>query len=292
MKHPRLNVVGCGRLGQAIARLLSAGGLVEEVHLCNRSQESGERAVSEMGVGTAHPTISDLPASALWLIGCGDQAIEEVAARIAEDGALLPDAVIFHCSGFLSSDVLRAVKEKGAHIASVHPVRSFANLEMAVRGFPGTFCGVEGEAYAQEVLRVMFTSLGGRVFPLSTETKVLCHAGHVFASNYLVSLLQCANRLYAAAGIPEDLSWQLMEPLVRGTVDNVMRLGPSQALTGPIARGESGIIELQAKAVANRDALLGEIYARLGLAAVDIARVQGLSDERGAMVRRVLGDAR
>jgi predicted short-subunit dehydrogenase-like oxidoreductase (DUF2520 family) len=79
-----------------------------------------------------------------------------------------------------------------------------------------------------------------------------------------------------------------MEPLVRGTVDNVMRLGPSQALTGPIARGESGVVELQAKAVAQRDALLGEIYARLGLAAVDIARIQGLSDEKGALVRRVL----
>ncbi len=288
MTHPRLNVVGCGRLGQAIARLLIARGLVQELHLCNRSQESGERAVAAIGVGTAHPTISDLPASALWLIGCGDQAIEGVVARIAEEGALLSDAVVFHCSGFLSSDVLRAVKEKGAHIASVHPVRSFANLEMAVRDFPGTFCGVEGEAYAQEVLRVMFTKLEGKVFHLSKEGKVLCHAGHVFASNYLVSLLECANRLYAAAGIPEELSWQLMEPLVRGTVDNVMRLGPSQALTGPIARGESGVVELQAKAVAQRDALLGEIYARLGLAAVDIARIQGLSDEKGALVRRVL----
>ena len=54
MKHPRLNIVGCGRLGQAIARLLSVGGLVGEVHLCNRSQESGESAVVAVGVGTAH----------------------------------------------------------------------------------------------------------------------------------------------------------------------------------------------------------------------------------------------
>ena len=288
MKHPRLNIVGCGRLGQAIARLLSVGGFVGEVHLCNRSQESGESAVVAVGVGTAHAKVSDLPASALWLIGCGDQAIEEVAARIAEEGDFLPNAAVFHCSGFLSSDVLRAVKRKGAHIASVHPVRSFANLEMAVREFPGTFCGIEGESHAEAVVGEIFTKLGGRVFPLSTKGKVLCHAGHVFASNYLVSLLECANRLYAAAGIPEALSWQLMEPLVRGTVDNVMQLGPSQALTGPIARGESGIVELQAQAVAQRDALLGEIYALLGIAAVDIARAQGLSDEKGALVRRAL----
>ena len=292
MTHRRLNIVGCGRLGQAMARLVLEARLVEEVHLCNRSQESGDRAVAAVGGGTAYAAVSALPASALWLIGCGDQAIEEVAERIADEGTLLPDAIVFHCSGFLSSEVLRAVKNKGAHIASVHPVRSFANLDMSVRDFPGTFCGIEGETYAQQIVREIFTKLGGSVFPLSTEGKVLCHAGHVFASNYLVSLLECANRLYTAAGIPEELSWQLMEPLVQGTVDNVMRLGPSHALTGPIARGESGVVELQAKAVAQRDALLGEIYSRLGLAAVDIARVQGLSDESGELVRRALKQQR
>jgi predicted short-subunit dehydrogenase-like oxidoreductase (DUF2520 family) len=218
--------------------------------------------------------------------------MEEVAERIADEGALLPDAVVFHCSGFLSSEVLRAVKKKGAHIASVHPVRSFANLDMSIADFPGTFCGIEGEAHAQEVVRELFTKLGGIVFPLSKEGKVLCHAGHVFASNYLVSLLECAHRLYGAAGIPEELSWRLMEPLVRGTVENVMRLGPSNALTGPIARGESGVVELQARTVAQRDALLGEIYARLGLAAVDIARAQGLSDERCESVRYALSEER
>lgn len=292
MTHHRLNVVGCGRLGQAITRLVIEARLAQEVHLCNRSEESGNRAVAAIGGGTAHATVAALPSSALWLIGCGDQAMEEIAERIADEGALLPDAVVFHCSGFLSSEVLRAVKKKGAHIASVHPVRSFANLDMSVADFPGTFCGIEGEAYAQEVVRELFTKLGGRVFPLSTEGKVLCHAGHVFASNYLVSLLECANRLYGAAGIPEELSWRLMEPLVRGTVENVMRLGPSNALTGPIARGESGVVELQARTVAQRDALLGEIYARLGLAAVDIARAQGLSDERCELVRSALSEER
>lgn len=275
-----------------MARLVLEARLVQEVHLCNQSQESGDRAVVAIGGGTAYAALSALPASALWLIGCGDQAIERVAERIADEGALLPDAVVFHCSGLLSSQVLRAVRSKGAHIASVHPVRSFADLEMSVRDFPGTFCGVEGEPRAQEIVSDIFAKLGGRVFPLSTEGKVLCHAGHVFASNYLVSLLECANRLYSAAGIPVELSWQLMEPLVRGTVDNVMRLGPSQALTGPIARGESGVVEHQARAVAEQDALLGEIYARLGLAAVDIARAQGISDERCELVRRALSEQR
>jgi predicted short-subunit dehydrogenase-like oxidoreductase (DUF2520 family) len=268
--------------------LLVAAQVVDEVHVCNSSKESADRAVAAIGFGTAHAAISGMPPSKLWLLSCGDDALEGVAERVAGEGALLPNAVVFQCSGLVPSDVLRAVKSKGAHIASAHPVRSFANLEMAVRDFPGTFCGIEGEAHACEVVSELFSKIQGRVFPLSAESKVLCHAGHVCASNYLVALLHSAQRLYAAAGLPEDLLWSLMEPLVRGTIDNVMRLGPTRALTGPIARGEEGVVALQGRAVSEQSAVLGDIYATLGLVAVDIARAQGLSSEKCEMVRRAL----
>jgi predicted short-subunit dehydrogenase-like oxidoreductase (DUF2520 family) len=284
-----LNIVGCGRLGQAIAKLVSGAYLVEDIHVCNRSQASADRAVAAIGVGTAYSTIAKMPPSGLWLISCGDQEIESVANRVAVEGALMPDAVVFHCSGLLSSEALGVLKTRGASVASVHPVRSFANLEMAVQDFPGTFCGVEGELRSQEVVTEIFTKIGGRVFPLSTEGKVLCHAGHVFASNYLVALLECSRRLYGAAGIPEEMVWQLMEPLVRGTVDNVMRLGPATALTGPIARGEGAVVERQSKAVAQESPPLGDLYTRLGSIAVDVARQQGLSPESCEAVRRSLG---
>jgi predicted short-subunit dehydrogenase-like oxidoreductase (DUF2520 family) len=288
MTHIDINVVGCGRLGQAIAKLFAAAGLVKDIHVCNRTLASGERAVAAMGVGFAHAAISEIPASDLWLISCGDQEIESVAEQVAARGALGPDAVVFHCSGFLTSEVLSVLALKGARIASVHPIRSFADIEMSVRDFPGTFCGIEGEIAAQEILSDLFTKIGGRVFPLSKEGKVLCHAGHVFASNYLVALLDCAHRLYRAAAIPDDLAWRLMEPLVRGTVDNIMRLGPPNALTGPIARGEVEVVRHQLSAVAQESSEVGELYARLGLIATDVARSRGLSAESCETIRVVL----
>ncbi len=289
MKHSRLNVVGCGRLGQAISTLLIAAGIVDEIHACNRSQASADHAVAAIGVGVAHRSIGEMPPSRLWLISCGDEAIEAVAQRVASEGACLQDAIVFHCSGFLDSAVLESARRAGAHVASVHPVRSFADREMAVRDFPGTFCGIEGDQAAQEILTEIFTTIGGRVFPLSSEGKILCHAGHVFASNYVVSLLECAHRLYRAAGIPEELSWCLMEPLVRSAVDNMVRLGPARALTGPIARGEAGVVERQAMAVSRESPLSGELYRLLGRLAVEVAWANGLSAERGEEILGVLG---
>ena len=288
MKHPNLNVVGCGRLGQALTKLFVDAQLVGEARICNRSVESGQRAVQAIGAGKVYRSYGEMPSSALWLIGSGDQQIPEVAERLAESGAFEKPSVVFHGSGVITSEVLAPLRSRGCFVASVHPVRSFANADLATRAFAGTFCGIEGDEGAMEVLRDLFTLVGGEVFSLSTEAKMVCHAGHVFASNYLVALLKVARDLYAAAGIPDHIAWRLMAPLVQGTVDNVMRLGPTKALTGPIARGEGAVVARQLGKVAEESPSFGDLYSQLGLVALEIAGSQGLSAEQSESIRRVL----
>ena len=48
------------------------------------------------------------------------------------------------------------MKEQGALIASVHPIKTFTDAEAAVQTFPGTFCSAEGDAEALAVLRPAF----------------------------------------------------------------------------------------------------------------------------------------
>lgn len=287
-----LNVIGCGRLGQAIAKLLVTHGVTKHVYVCNRSRVSGERAVTVIGRGTACESVPEMPPSDLWLLSCGDQEIGTVAQCLAESGTLSPRSVVFHCSGILSSEVLAPLRARGALVGSVHPVRSFADADLAVREFAGTYCAIEGDLEAVRVLETLFTKVGGRAFTISSDAKMLCHAGHVFASNYLVALLECSRRLYAAAGVPEDLAVQIMQPLVHGTLQNVSRLGHAQALTGPIARGESGVVAEQLSRVAGSDPLLGDLYQSLGRIAVELARAQGLSPEKCAQVEAAFAEPR
>ena len=290
MNLSSMNVVGCGRLGQAITKLLVMNSLIERVHVCNRSQASGERAVAAIGLGGVCGSIQEMPGSNFWLISCGDQEIAAVAQQLADSGALTAQSLVFHCSGVLSSEVLSPLRAKGALIASVHPVRSFANADLAVREFAGTYCAIEGDPEAVRILTSLFARIGAQVFTIPCEAKMLCHAGHVFASNYLVALLECSRRLYVAAGVPEDLAVQIMQPLVQGTLENVSRLGHAQALTGPIARGDAGVVAQQIAQVATKDPLLGELYASLGQVAVALAHAQGLSSESCAKVRDALGE--
>jgi predicted short-subunit dehydrogenase-like oxidoreductase (DUF2520 family) len=71
---------------------------------------------------------------------------------------------------------------------------------------------------------------------------------------------------------------ELIEPFIRGTIDNNMKFGSSAALTGPIARGDLLLVESQLAAVTQISLSLGQLYRELGLIAVDLSHKQGKAD--------------
>lgn len=211
-----------------------------------------------------------------------------VARELREASALQSNDLVFHCSGALSSRALAPLRELGAVVASVHPIRSFADPTAPTLSFEGTRCAFEGDSTARESLSALFESIGGGVFEIATDAKLLLHAGHVFASNYVVSVLECANRLYAEAGVDPAVAREFMGPLVVSVVDNVSRLGTVGALTGPIARGESELVATQLEATRAALPAIGELYTKLGEIAADLAERQGLPPDRAEATRRAL----
>jgi predicted short-subunit dehydrogenase-like oxidoreductase (DUF2520 family) len=138
--------------------------------------------------------------------------------------------------------------------------------------FDGTFCSIEGDAPAVELLRAALERIGAQVIAIDASAKTLYHAASVFASNYLVSLMDVALRTYAAAGIPDDTARRLAQPLVTETVANVFRLGPAQALTGPIARGDWATVAKQQRAVDGWDPQAGALYELMAELTAELAR--------------------
>jgi len=66
-----------------------------------------------------------------------------------------------------------------------------------------------------------------------------------------------------------------MEPLVRGTVDNIFRDGTVQALTGPIARGDCAVVSGQLEALDDWDSEIALVYRALGRIALDLSSRRG-----------------
>ncbi|HJV76421.1 MAG TPA: Rossmann-like and DUF2520 domain-containing protein [Noviherbaspirillum sp.] len=266
-----LNIIGCGNTGRVLGKLWAANGPFVIQHVLNRSVQSGEQAVAFMQAGKAVSSYSELRPADITMIATPDSQIAESCAALAQLGLLRAGSVVFHCSGALPSTELKDASGRGAAVASVHPIRSFAAPEQAVEAFAGTFCGIEGDQEAVSLLSSAFTAIGARLVPIDAAFKSVYHAAAVFASNYLVTLLDVAMQAYIKAGIPQEVALQMMEPLVRGTVDNVFRLGPTDALTGPIARGDIGTAVKQYRAINTWDQRHGALYKQLAKLTADIA---------------------
>lgn len=257
-----LNIVGAGHVGRVLGRLFGARGLFEVQDVLTRSPASALDAVRFIGAGRALGAASELRPASAWMLAVSDDQIAAVCTALAGAG-LLEGAIVFHCSGAKSSGDLQPAIEAGAHVASVHPVRSFADPEAVAAAFDGTWCGIEGDAAALAVLAPAFDAIGARLVAIDASAKTVYHAASVFASNYLVTVLDAALRAYAAAGVPEAVARELARPLASETLANVFRLGPAGALSGPVARGDFATVARQHEALKGWDAPTAELYDAL-----------------------------
>ncbi len=237
----------------------------------NRTHASAEDAVAFIGAGQALAAYDTLPKSDIYLIGTPDDGIAQTCERLAASGLIDKTTIVFHCSGALSSGYLQAARACGAAVASIHPIRSFAHPDTAVQQFKGTYCGVEGDARALDVLQPLFRAIGAEIVAIDGERKVLYHSAAVVASNYLVTLLDTARQLYVAAGVDPQAALAMLAPLTRGTLENVLQLGPEAALTGPVARGDMETVARQQSALDALRPELGDMYRLLAQLTTELA---------------------
>ena len=257
----KLNIIGAGKVGRVLGRLFAHNGVFDLQDVLTRSPASAVQACAFMGGGTACTSLDAMREAEVWMLAVGDDQIASACAQVA--GRLKPGAVVFHCSGARSSSELASASQAGALTASVHPIRSFADPAQVAEHFGGTFCGIEGDAAALAMLSSAFEAIGARPVAIDAAAKTVYHAASVFASNYLVTVLDAALRAYQAAGVSEEVARQLAAPLATETMANVFRLGAAAALTGPIARGDFDTVARQQAALDNWDGATGELYRAL-----------------------------
>lgn len=256
-----LNIIGAGKVGRVLGRLFARHRVFEIGQIANRSALTTEQAVVFIGAGMAVTGFAELAPADVTMLTVPDDQIAIVCQELVALGMIKSGSIVFHCSGAKASTELLAASAVGAAVASLHPVCSFADPGQLVAHFEGSICSLEGDAMALQVLTPALHAIRGKVVLISAANKLLYHAGSVFASNYLVTLMEVALQTYQAAGISAEVAKAMAEPLARQSLDNVFKLGSEAALTGPIARGDMATVENQAEVVREWDEAAGNLYA-------------------------------
>lgn len=216
-------VVGPGRAGRTM------------ILACQRAGHEVVGVVSRNAIDPGWPPFSfgdALPEADLLLLTVSDDAIAPVAESLS--GTASRVAVAAHMSGFAPVAVLRPLREGRTATGGFHPLVSMPDPEAGLAGMAGAYVGIGGAPLAVDVLSHLADSIGLTSFRLEDETRPAYHAAAAAAANFVVSSLAVSADLFESVAINP----LVVRPLVEKVVSNFFDLGPSQSLTGPIARGD------------------------------------------------------
>jgi predicted short-subunit dehydrogenase-like oxidoreductase (DUF2520 family) len=189
---------------------------------------------------------------------------------------------VVHCSGVDSLDILEPARKIGAQVGSFHPLQTFASMSKAVENLAGSTFALEAEGELLKILKGMALALEGRWIKLAAGDKAAYHTAAVISSNYLVTLINMSANLWNSFGIPPEQAIQALMPLLRGTLNNIENLGIPKALTGPIARGDIGTIQIHLNTLRMQAPAMVSAYSEIGLQTIPIALAKGTIDGRQA----------
>jgi len=266
-----ISIIGAGRLGTSLASALGKKGYSIKALSCKKSSSAKE---SQKIVGKGKALTDNVRAARLGdlvFLCLPDEEIEKVAAQLASSNIDWLKKLVFHCSGLLPSEILKPLKDKGALIASFHPVQSFAQKKTDPADFKSVYFGLEGCSKALTSARKIVRKLGGHPFILKAKDKVIYHSACSIASNFLVVLLDMAVSLLKQTGLNEEKAFQVLLPLVQGTLHNVKKFNMGTSLTGPVVRGDQKTVNSHLKAL-HAFPSYPETYRKLAEQALEIAR--------------------
>ncbi len=269
----RIVLVGPGRAGMSLGLAMRRAGHEIVGVLARRADDAGAAAAKLDAAALEWD--EPLPACDLLVIAVRDDAIEDVARRLAPHGGAADAAV--HLSGL--APLSRLAPLGARRTGSFHPLQTLPTPEAGAERLAGAWIAVTAaDGGLRDRLNRLAASLGAHPFDLDDAAKPLYHAAAAAAANYPLGALAMAEALFAAAGVP----FSAARPLVEAVVANAFDLGPAAALTGPIARGDVGTVAAQLDAVRAAAPEWAGGFAELGR---EVARQAGREAEFGDVLR-------
>jgi predicted short-subunit dehydrogenase-like oxidoreductase (DUF2520 family) len=245
-----LAILGAGRVGRALGRLLNERGWRILV-VAARSEAAARKAAKFIRAGRPFAGISHHALAAkIILISVPDDAIPEIAAKLARiGGQQLRGKIVLHTSGACDASALQPVRAFGAFAASMHPMQTFNGV--SVPPIEGKIFAIEGDAPAVRIARSIARSLGGIPVNITAEKKPLYHAAGAFAAGLVLALEEAGVQMLKTSGLPQREALYALLSLSRQVLEHYEKLGPHKAWTGPLSRGDYGVVAANEEAIAH-----------------------------------------
>ena len=272
-------IIGAGKLAYSLtSALLNAGYSVQSV--ISRKLSSAKSLAKKFSIPHFSNSIYKIPAEVkIYFITVPDGEIKKVAERLSKLKKNFKDCICIHFSGVENISALQAMQNKGCAVGSLHIIRPFPSKNTVdLKTFPAS---IETEnKRANSYLIQLCRKLKLKPHRIKSDEKILHHLSAVHSSNFLVgNLFNAFSLISSKSSLPKDI----LKQTTQSALNNVFKLGPVKALSGPIDRGDIYAIKKHIKALdkqinqakrKEKAKLLKESYVIQSLALLEVVKAK------------------
>ncbi len=177
--------------------------------------------------------------SDVYIIAVSDAAIPSVAEQLAQ---ILDNQLVVHTSGSIPSTALQSYFK---NYGSFYPLQTFSlesqpdfdNIPIFINATPPFQENPKGQYLA--VLKDLGEKISNKIYELEDEKRIVIHIAAVFVNNFTNQLYKMAYDILEK----ENLSFDVLKPLIQETVNKIHHYAPSDMQTGPAKRGDTITIQ-------------------------------------------------
>ena len=220
----RVSIIGSGNVAQHLIQAFNKAE-IELVQILARNPESISHLIS---IDKIILNFNELQAVDLTIIAVTDNAIIEVSKQIPFQNQL-----VVHTSGSLAMDALDDKNKKGVF----YPVQTFSKSK-AVDFKIIPICLEAQNETDYKTLEVVAKAISNSVDRINSTQRKALHVAAVFVANFTNHLYQIGSDICAE----NELSFDILKPLIQETANKILTLSPNEAQTGPAKRKDTQTI--------------------------------------------------
>ena len=251
-------LLGSGNIATHLGKALKMGGQ-NITQVWSRNFEKATELADSVGARAVKEPSQVTTNAGLYLVAVNDDAIRAVAEQLN-----ILDGVIVHTSGSTGLDVLDGISKK---TGVFYPIQTFSKFKAVdLRQVP---IAVEGSsAEVTDILHSIASRISEQVFEMNSVKRRTVHTAAVFACNFTNHMYVLAQELLKG----QNLSLDLLRPLIAETALKIQSADPASVQTGPAVRNDQSTMEMQLQLLTNNPALK-ELYEKLSQSIINYQKI-------------------
>lgn len=222
-------LLGSGNLAWHLGHQFKNSGL-NVLQIYSRNSLTGESLAGELGVAFTNSHNDILKNADLHVIAVSDDSIANVLEQM-----IFSNQFVVHTAGSVSLDVF---SEHVLNCGVLYPLQTFTKSKpVNFKRIPFLIEANDEDNLAK--LHHLAHKMSSCIYHVNSEKRLKVHLAAVIASNFSNFFFKQAENILQQ----QDLSFDILEPLLRETLDKALELSPALAQTGPAVRGNKLVIE-------------------------------------------------